>query len=730
MDFFKRKDLIVIILLIGLGFLTAGVYLQAINAYKIAFNSIARLAGMQSEESPLVDLSVRKVLAWAGVPVYNEAQRLTFNSSNEVSYRAKASAQEITAFYSSLLMDRGWEEVENAGQQLTFFRGDDELSIALAENEFSGKTKITYAFEPTSAVLGIKLAQEGTPPPPSGDGGSYTPPPSGSGSYTPPSGGTYTPPSEGSSPQPTPPPPAPTGQCTPSGGDCCNGSPSDPDCGGTSTNPPSSGGGCTPPPSGCGMNSYWDQARCMCSGGEYKPQTNEMGGCGGGTIKCYSAGSPNGWCQMAPCPAQNQSPEQQPYQNNQQNQYQQPYQQQPYQTQQPMMQPNQYQDKANQQNQFSPQATCRVNGVEMPGPCSNYNQQGQKMDQGQMGQGDQMNQNGQMGPSEEDMKKMDERRFQDMKRGLSQFSKGTSQMKKSVERARKTLAKCGVGIPEELDNALKATDGLIKNIQDATTADELENIISDVEDVGMTMQEWGPRMGDLSRLCQMMRQGDRDMKSLEREVKKMESRVKANKKLDLTEALNQFKANVASIKGVFLNVVTLAKTDPASALEKLEDEFYGTMDDVQNSRMVIDTALNVSQGLRNASSEIKKIESQIKSLKKKKIDTSAAEDLLATMKEQIAELQKLIKGKFDAEELIVMVEDAYQTRSDLQSILEELSGSSVYVPNIKADTKMNINVDLPDAFMKQPMDSGEEMMGPSASGGGMGGGQGMTGQGF
>ncbi|PIR57481.1 MAG: hypothetical protein COU72_00705, partial [Parcubacteria group bacterium CG10_big_fil_rev_8_21_14_0_10_41_35] len=333
------------------------------------------------------------------------------------------------------------------------------------------------------------------------------------------------------------------------------------------------------------------------------------------------------------------------------------------------------------------------------------NQQGQQ----QMGPNNQkfgpggegMGQQGQMGPSEEEMKKMDERRFQDMKRGLSQFSKGTTMMKRGVEKMRKKLAKCGVGIPVELDNALKATDDLVKKIQDAKTADELEDIIGDVEDVGMTMQEWGPRMGDLGRLCQMMRQGDRDMKRLERDVKRVEARVKANKKLNLTEILNTFKEEVAAIKGAFLGVVILAKTDASSALEKLEDEFYGGMDDVRNSQMAIETTINVTQGLRNAAREIKKIESQIKILQKKKIDTGEAEDLLATMKGQIAELQQLVKGKFDAEELIAIVEDAYATRQYLQEKMQELLGVNAYKPNIKADTRSNVNFELPDAFRRQ-----------------------------
>ena len=745
----KQKDLILLILLLGLGFLAGGVYLQSANIYKEAYNTIAKI-GLPAALEEYTGVSASAALAKTGVALYPGAQRITFAPSEQVNYRAAVSASQVAAFYAQDLSAKGWEELENTGTQLTYLKGEDEVTISLEENPLSNKTKITYAFAPTSAVLGIKLAQESPPPPPPGDSGSYTPPPSGdSGSYTPPPGGTYTP------------PPGDGGSYPASDGTTC---PAPPSCQGGSwviydsrgcpsgcSVPPSSGttgstscsggqvsctmnGGswCQMPPCPSSTNNY-PSSYTSCPSDQYmcngtcvpmnSPCNGNMpssgGSCTGGQVWCASSSGGGGWCQMPPCPSQNQ------YQQNQ------PYQQQPN-------QPYQ-QNQQNQPNQQNQQETCRVNGVEMPGSCSQYNQPGQMM--GPKDQGFRQNeQNGQMGPegqqmgpggpSEEEMKKMDDRRFQDMKRGLSQFSKGTTMMKKSVEKMRKTLAKCGVGIPVELDNALKATDGLVKKIQDAKTADELEDIIGDVEDVGMTMQEWGPRMGDLGRLCQMMRQGDRDMKRLERDVKRVESRVKANKKLNLTEILNTFKEEVAAIKGAFLGVVTLAKTDPGSALEKLEDEFYGGMDDIRNSQMAIETAINVTQGLRNAASEIKKMESQIKSLQKKKVDTGEAEDLLATMKSQIAELQQLVKGKFDAEELIAMVEDAYATRQDLQEIMQELQGTNTYLPSIKADTRSNVNFELPDAFRRQEINSGGEEFGAGPMEPGAAGGGGIPGSGF
>lgn len=321
---------------------------------------------------------------------------------------------------------------------------------------------------------------------------------------------------------------------------------------------------------------------------------------------------------------------------------------------------------------------------------------------------------------------MDEQRFKQMKQGLNQFAKGVTTMKKNVARMKTRVAKCGVSIPEELANAMGSADGIVAKIKAAQTADDLDAIIGDIEDVGAIMQDWGPRLGQLDQLCQMMKQGDRDTKQLERDSKRLESRVKANKKLDLTAILSQFKNDVASLKGVFLGVVALAKTDPESALEKLQDEYYGEMDNIQSSRMAIETALNVSQGLKTAASDIKKIESQIKSLQKKKVDTGEAEDLLAAMKSQVADLQQLIKTNFDPEELIAQVEEAYQTRAELNDWLQELGGGTSAAPQIKGYSGMNVNINLPDGFQKQQplQDNGgmglEQGFGPNDAGGIMG----------
>lgn len=378
-------------------------------------------------------------------------------------------------------------------------------------------------------------------------------------------------------------------------------------------------------------------------------------------------------------------------------QQQQPYQPMPY----------------NPENNINTQ-TCNINGKEMPGPCSSYNntQPTRELEFGRPEgglMGDQKFQ-GQQGPSEEEMKKMDERRFKDMKQGLSQFAKGVKMMKKSAAKTKAVVNKCGVSMPEELENALAAADNLVGKIESAKTAEELDEAVDSIEDVGSVMQEWGPRMGDLHRLCQMIKQGDKELKQIERSLKRMETRAKSNKKVDLSEMIAEYKNDAANLKQALSEVKQLAKTDPEAALEKLEDDFYGEMDNVRNNERALDMALNISQGIKDAAREIKNFDKQISFLKKRKIDTAEAQALLNSFKAEIEELKGMIKGKFDAEELVDRVEALFDSREKLQDILQELDGNSQIMPQIKVDKNYNMNVDLPDAFKKQENKAETESM--------------------
>lgn len=323
------------------------------------------------------------------------------------------------------------------------------------------------------------------------------------------------------------------------------------------------------------------------------------------------------------------------------------------------------------------------------------------------------------GPSEEDMQKqearMNEQRFQQMKRGLSQFKNGVKGMKKGVLNAKKNLGKCGVSLPEELTTALDKSDSIVQKLDAAKTADELDEIISDVEDVGGVMQEWGPKLGDLFRVCEMMKRSDADYKRMERDVNRVVKQANAaKKKIDLSEMADGLKQELAKLKEAKEVAKTLAKTDPEEALEKLDDEFYGEFETLNNARQEIETVLNVTKGLRDGKNEVKRYDSQLKALKRKKKDTSELEADIKDIKQKLAELESFMKQKgVKADDIIERVEELFDLREEFLDKLNELRGGSEFEPQIKSGPSFDFR--LPQGFERQEapegaMQGGGEMM--------------------
>ena len=580
---------------------TEQLFLQAVKTNDNAANAVAAInwAPIELSLNPWANSLIKEKVALTGaaIPLIPGAKRLTFDNGYTVRYRVEASAGLVANFYRQVLASQGWKTAAKISPSTTL----EKLTIAYAENPWSKKTDITYAYEPVNypKVLGVKIAEADT-----------------------------------SAPAPSEPTAAPVSEPTPT----------------------------APPPSPEQNQTFNNQPQPVAPD-QYQPRPDQ------------------------PRLPENQTQPQEPMQ--------------------PINQPTM------NQMEFSRPSTkpfpgdqgssqpCRVNGVEMPGSCEQYNNQnpGQKGPGDQINQGDQMNGQRQQGPSEEDQKKMDERRFKDMKKGLSQFANGAKMMKRSIAKIKIANNKCGVGMPEELENALAQTDNLVRKINAAKTADELDEIVGDIQDVGSVMQDWGPRMGDLNRLCQMLKRADRDAKQFDRNIKRLESQAKANKKVDVSELIAEYKTAVSAQKEILAQAKSLAKTDPESALTKIEDDFYGNLDNLYNLQMQIDTVINITRGIKNITREINKFASQIKSLAKKKIDIKDMQELLNGLKTQVEEIKTLVKEKADPEDLINKIEESFDSRQELQDALQEYDIVNM-VPQIKSGTNYNIKMNLPEAFRK------------------------------
>ena len=299
------------------------------------------------------------------------------------------------------------------------------------------------------------------------------------------------------------------------------------------------------------------------------------------------------------------------------------------------------------------------------------------------------------------MKRRQAEQLSMMKQRINEFVRGSEQMKKMVERMKPRLARLGVGVPAELTNALAKAPDLVAKIKAATTVDEGEDAMLDLQDIGQTMQEWGPRFGDLMRLGDMLQRAQKkDLREITRAQARVKNYVKTRPELaDFVAELTQF---VQDMGRAVADAKELAKTDPEAALDKLDDDFYGHMEEFWNLVAAIDTVRDLRRGLRQADSEVRRAEQTIKRLERTKASAEVIAELkgmLGQVKTMLPELRNLLKQKpIDYETLRDTAEEFWQLVREFENKVAEHGGVSYYAPQVKSGE--NVQLNLPSAFLK------------------------------
>lgn len=337
---------------------------------------------------------------------------------------------------------------------------------------------------------------------------------------------------------------------------------------------------------------------------------------------------------------------------------------------------------------------------------------GKNMDGGQ-GQG----QEGEEGFSENsDM--MDEERLKQMKKGLSQFAKGVSQFQKMVNKMKPKLAKLGVGIPTELEAALAKAPEILDKIKNAQSADEVEDLMTDIQDIGDAMQEWGQKFGDLMRLGEMLKQADKGLKDIQKAIKRIQTSAKKNTAAQ--EIANNLNTMASEMSQILKDVRELAKTEPDSALEKLENDFFGKMEEFWNSVAEADTVINITKGISQAKKEIAKAKQKVKTLEKNKkidpADITDLKDILANIEAQVKDLGEMAKQKASAEEIQDASGELWGLVEEFENKLAEL-GQGSYKPNVQQGE--NIDFHRPEGYDFGPR-QGNQGFGSGSGEGGFG----------
>lgn len=416
--------------------------------------------------------------------------------------------------------------------------------------------------------------------------------------------------------------------------------------------------------------------------------------------------------------------------------------------QQPMQQPNFQQPMNGDQGQgmFGSGSgnTCKVNGVEMPGGCDKWNQntgtsggEGQMGGQnnqfgGQQGQGDQqggpgmMGQGGQGGPSDEQMEKMEKQREEQEKKmrakGLNQAKKGMTNFLKSLKMTQTKITKMekqGIVIPADLKSKIEVAIATLESIINAKEwSEEIEEKMMSMQEIGDGMQDIMPRLEMLSRLPQMVKKAQSEIKRLE---KAYASAVKktTRAKVDVSSILGQWQAAIEELKSNLATAASGQFEEGEDPMQAIGEGVFENLESAWRFDQIIRMVLDVKRNLRDVESMLKKYEKNIVRLEKKGEDMSEAKEVWAMMKEKFVEVKDIAWDKLEPEEIEDFM-SGLEGYMEMQQQMEEmlnLGGPSMFEQQMKQgpakedkmpglqmpnfDQMMKANEDTQNQFVQQ-----------------------------
>lgn len=338
-------------------------------------------------------------------------------------------------------------------------------------------------------------------------------------------------------------------------------------------------------------------------------------------------------------------------------------------------QQNQQQNQQEQNDQQNPMGNSQNNG--QPG----QNQQGQNGPQNQMGNGqnngqqngqgqNQMGNNGQQGQNnqmDEQRQKQQEQQFSRDKNNFRQFS---SMLKKFGTQITK-LEKQGIVIPADLKAALDTANSSIAIILAAKLPDDagVQDAMITMQDVGQTLQDWGPKLGTLEQMPNLLKQAGNEVKKLQTKLASI-TKTAAKSKVDVGAQLADATTTVNDIVTAYQNAQQLMKTaDADGAMSDIQDDVFGKMGDAYQSMSTIDAVQNVSRSMTSFTKFISRSKLAIAKLAKNGEDVTDVQAQLDEMVGSVGELKLAISQKVnDPTALLDQVDSIIQLQNNISDI--------------------------------------------------------------
>ena len=279
-----------------------------------------------------------------------------------------------------------------------------------------------------------------------------------------------------------------------------------------------------------------------------------------------------------------------------------------------------------------------------------------------------------------DMNEMEQsmRDLENERQNLEQMDNITREMRRiennvnTFEKQVQKLTKQNVSVPTAVSENLGKVKAAIADIK----AGKMENA-GDIFDLMRDLDENRGQMEMLARWPQTVKEMDRQVKNLERELKRSRLSVdRLNKNgIDISSVYSQFESAVAKIKETRDAAKIKIQENAEDAFDMVQNDFFGQMDDVMENQRTIMIMSNFGQFQSDFARETNKDAQRIKTLKRQKIDTAELEDLLTQAKTKGAEVKDLLKvNPLDVDAVIQALSEVENIGQEFDNKVRELTG--------------------------------------------------------
>lgn len=276
------------------------------------------------------------------------------------------------------------------------------------------------------------------------------------------------------------------------------------------------------------------------------------------------------------------------------------------------------------------------------------------------------------------------RQLQDVKRGMN----GAAQGMKMFEKQLAQLTKQKIAVPAEVAETLQKIKTAITTIKAAKTWAEVEAAgLEDLQDMFMSLDEQRQQLEMLTRWPQTVKQAQREITNLTRELKRAKSIVTklAKKDIDLSDEYGTMESAVNKLKETLAAAQAKVQEGTSDSIQEafdlLQNEFFGQMDDVWEANRIIQTMSNLGQFTSDFKRGIADAKRQITQLKRQRIDTSELAEILAEAQAAGNEITAMLKAKpIDEDAVIEAIQEMEDFRQQFDEKARELRGEQEVMP--------------------------------------------------